>query len=136
MPLLHVGARYYDPSAGRFLQRDPLGIDGGSNAYDYVDSQPTLAIDPSGLCSRCGGQFKNTVHDLGRSMTPLERAHMFLDLTGGKRKRWYDDKKTVDTVALCADIFSWAAVPPAIKAATKYKWALWGLKGIQKIFGL
>jgi len=37
-PYLHVGARYYDPSSGRFLQRDPIGIMGGTNGYaDYTD---------------------------------------------------------------------------------------------------
>jgi len=48
-PFLHVGARYYDPTTGRFLQRDPIGILGGSNVYTYVDNAPTVAIDPSGL---------------------------------------------------------------------------------------
>jgi RHS repeat-associated protein len=48
-PFLHVGARYYDPATGRFLQRDPIGIGGGPNVYQYVSNQPTLAVDPSGL---------------------------------------------------------------------------------------
>ncbi len=48
-PFLHVGARYYDPDVGRFLQRDPIGIDGGRNVYAYAHSSPTLAVDPSGL---------------------------------------------------------------------------------------
>ena len=48
-PFQHVGARYYDPAIGRFLQRDPIGIDGGFNVYEYVDSSPTSAIDPDGL---------------------------------------------------------------------------------------
>ena len=47
-PFLHVGARYYDPSTGRFLQRDPIGIAGGLNVYDYVRSIPTFLIDPAG----------------------------------------------------------------------------------------
>jgi uncharacterized protein RhaS with RHS repeats len=49
LPFLHVGHRYYDPSSGRFLQRDPIGIRGGSNVYEYVDSRPTRNRDPSGL---------------------------------------------------------------------------------------
>ncbi len=48
LPFLHVGARYYDPGSGRFLQRDPIGIEGGSNVYEYVKGSATIAIDPDG----------------------------------------------------------------------------------------
>ncbi len=47
-PFMHVGARYYDPSTGRFLQRDPIGIRGGLNVYEYCRSNPTSNIDPEG----------------------------------------------------------------------------------------
>jgi len=46
---LHVGERYYDPAAGRFVQRDPIGIEGGPNTYLYVLAQPLSLIDPQGL---------------------------------------------------------------------------------------
>ena len=49
MPYQHVGARYYDPTTGRFLQRDPIGIRGGPNVYAYVRSTPTRGVDPAGL---------------------------------------------------------------------------------------
>jgi RHS repeat-associated protein len=42
-------ARYYDPSAGRFLSEDPIRWAGGNNFYAYVDNRPVLAGDPSGL---------------------------------------------------------------------------------------
>jgi len=48
LPFLHVGWRYYDPATGRFLQRDPAGIDGGLNVYQYADATPTALVDPSG----------------------------------------------------------------------------------------
>ena len=48
-PYLHVGARYYDPASGRFLQRDPTGIDGGLNVYAYANLVPTDSIDADGL---------------------------------------------------------------------------------------
>jgi RHS repeat-associated protein len=54
-PFLHVGARYYDPATGRFLQRDPIGITGGLNVYAYVRNGPTIRIDPDGLRYRPPG---------------------------------------------------------------------------------
>jgi RHS repeat-associated protein len=54
-PYLHVGHRYYDPSSGRFLQRDPIGIGGGTNVFSYVDSDSTSDIDPLGLKVLLGG---------------------------------------------------------------------------------
>jgi len=42
-------ARYYDYSTGRFLQQDPIGINGSINLYSYVDDNPIHIIDPLGL---------------------------------------------------------------------------------------
>ena len=50
-PFLHVGWRYYDPSTGRFLQRDPIGIWGGLNVYGYVAANPVRAVDPDGCAA-------------------------------------------------------------------------------------
>ena len=52
LPFLHVGHRYYDPARGRFLQRDPIGIRGRMNVYEYVGNTPTSRIDPTGLYDR------------------------------------------------------------------------------------
>jgi RHS repeat-associated protein len=40
--------RYYDPSAGRFLTRDPIGYNGGVNLYSYVKDNPVMYTDPLG----------------------------------------------------------------------------------------
>ncbi|MBE7458545.1 MAG: RHS repeat-associated core domain-containing protein [Planctomycetia bacterium] len=53
---LHVGWRYYDPSTGRFLQRDPMGIGGGANVYAYVLNRPSSTVDPLGLQIMVNGE--------------------------------------------------------------------------------
>lgn len=47
--LYYYRARYYLPSAGRFLTPDPIGLAGGINAYTYVGSNPVNFTDPFGL---------------------------------------------------------------------------------------
>jgi len=42
-----LGERYYDPSTGRFLTRDPIGE--GENWYTYCASNPMASSDASGL---------------------------------------------------------------------------------------
>jgi len=46
--------RYYDPSCGRFINQDPIGLAGGNNNYLYVPN-PTGWVDPFGLSSKEGG---------------------------------------------------------------------------------
>ena len=41
--------RYYDPSIGRYLRPDPLGLNGGINLYSYVQNNPINYIDSRGL---------------------------------------------------------------------------------------
>ncbi len=42
--------RYYDPNAGRFLTRDPIGYAGGLNLYTYCANNAVNDSDPSGYC--------------------------------------------------------------------------------------
>jgi RHS repeat-associated protein len=49
--------RDYDPGLGRYVQSDPIGIEGGINSYVYARAVPMLLSDSMGLSpnSACGG---------------------------------------------------------------------------------
>jgi len=64
--------RTYDPSLGRFIESDPIGLRGSTNTFSYVGGDPANSMDPSGLIKLygnwCGpdwtGGFKRAYDEL------------------------------------------------------------------------
>lgn len=44
-----MGHRFYDPTLGRFLNRDPIGHAGGLNLFSYAANNPSTLTDHTGL---------------------------------------------------------------------------------------
>ncbi len=62
--LVYYGYRFYNPSIERWMNRDPLGEDGGINLYGFVENDPVNWVDPWGLWKgfapgRAGGKHHN-----------------------------------------------------------------------------
>jgi len=63
--------RDYDPSIGRYIESDPIGLAGGINTYAYVEGNPVNLIDPEGLTGR-GFSNANTVgNKSSKGQTPV-----------------------------------------------------------------
>lgn len=88
---IKFGARYYDPSLGRWTQTDPLSQSQGSSQYQYAFDNPVNGVDPSGTWCCFGwngyhfawwgtygtvwfyltGREINAINDWGRGITAL-----------------------------------------------------------------
>ncbi|MGH8109971.1 MAG: RHS repeat domain-containing protein [Arenimonas sp.] len=84
--------RDYEAGTGRYMQSDPIGLNGSINTFSYVDSSPIMSIDKLGLVKwkgylsiqRAGAKVK-----IRRFSIPFEVASFVLDVEACK-----DGKKT------------------------------------------
>lgn len=60
--LVYYNYRYYTPSLGRWLNRDPIEEDGGSNLYRFIENSILSGIDIYGLATRTLYAFDGTAN--------------------------------------------------------------------------
>ena len=56
--LYYARSRWFYPSVGRFISRDPLNLLDGINLYNYTFNSPTNYIDPLGMKADIGDLFE------------------------------------------------------------------------------
>ena len=47
--LINFRMRWYDAETGRWLSKDPIGLNGGLNLYEFCNDDPAYGMDPFGL---------------------------------------------------------------------------------------
>jgi len=50
--LIQFQHRWYDSSLGKWISRDPIGVEGGVNVYNYTGNNAVNRIDIDGLCKK------------------------------------------------------------------------------------
>ena len=68
--LINFRMRWYDTETGRWLSKDPIGLSGGINLYEFCRNVPILYIDFMGLCVR-----KNALNNAKKNIGSHEWDH-------------------------------------------------------------
>ena len=66
--LLCLTHRYYDPGTGKFINRDPIGYQGGMNLYGFADGNPVNEEDEDGFAPHVRAHGGNGHHYVPHSI--------------------------------------------------------------------
>lgn len=74
--------RYYDPSTGRYITSDPIGLAGGINTYGYAGQNSLIFADPDGLVYGLGNGRYSQYYAVKRASDAIDQTPF---------KRGFDD---------------------------------------------
>jgi RHS repeat-associated protein len=108
--------RDYDPTTGRYVESDPIGLGGGVNTYGYALQDPVSRTDPSGLyvwvihseMTYAGAQGAGLTDARARDLATMVPNVDFLPRTQEKENAYMHAmcQQGLSTAA-CQSIFNW-----------------------------
>lgn len=142
--LTYFGLRYYSPTLGRWINRDPSGLMGGPNAYCMVENNPIGKYDYLGQWSEpvrvSSKRWASTCAGPGDTWSSLAKK---LSLEEAEASKWVKNYEvrpkpgTVydvpNTVAIFTARRAWWEIPAFTIAGNTLKMMQWGIeKGYRK----
>jgi RHS repeat-associated protein len=104
--LYNHGFRYYDPLAGRYVSRDPIGYGDGMNLYQYVGGNPVNGFDPVGLWEE-DAMLEKYFETYGEKGYALYQSMVKDGYSFAKRDYWFDDWAREDDNKVFGIASSW-----------------------------
>jgi RHS repeat-associated protein len=111
--LLYNYFRDYNPVIGRYIEADPIGLQGGINLYAYVRNNPSRGKDPFGLAGICMPWFNkysewSSPQPIGAPVWNLVGIETIVEGLSGacywqKTQYYGSSKRTVTERQLCCD---------------------------------
>ncbi len=77
--------RDYDTSGGRYVQSDPIGLEGGVSTYGYAGGKPLTQVDPLGLAT-----YLMTTYDVTAGVRHGSHSATYIDGEHGEEPFLYD----------------------------------------------
>lgn len=114
-PIKQVGHRWYDPSIGRFISRDPAKD--GENWFTYCWNDPINCADPTGLNTGWGYSIGLALRNFLLNLPPW--VHQALGWFGFNMSRWLNSSTVAKVSEIVDDMAPVASSPAPTAAVTR-----------------